>query len=187
VTLEEFKQILVDNYFTIQKIVIPQVLHSFHNDTVISDPNDTYILPYYGWSMDDRKVGREMAVGLQRLRPLLPPVPQITGAGIRIGIIDDGIDITHPEFLAADGRSRVVAYRTFIGGSEKDNIDDIRDDRSHHGTHVTGIAAGNTCGVAPGADLVFARIQPSISTSTDLANAIAWMINQVTRTMNSFL
>lgn len=115
----------------------------------------------------------------------------LTGKGVKIGIIDTGIDIDHPA-LGGNGvsgsdtasrnfpNSKVVVGYDFVGddynpdkSSEKynptpkpDNIpDDCSKDTSTsggHGTHVAGIAAGNSQkdfqGVAPEATLGAYRV-----------------------------
>ena len=74
-----------------------------------------------------------------------------TGLGVRVGIIDTGIDYTH----AALGGGFGPGYRV-VGGWDFVNDDaDPRDDHGH-GTHVAGIAAGNgggIVGMAPQASL----------------------------------
>ena len=100
----------------------------------------------------------------------------LTGKGVKIGIIDTGIDIDHPAFggsgvpgSAAFPTSKVVTGYDFVGdeyngssSSDKYNPvpkpDSIPKDCSGHGTHVASIAAGNDAakrfkGVAPDAKL----------------------------------
>ena len=85
----------------------------------------------------------------------------LTGQGVRVAVMDSGIDLEHPAFAG-----RVVAGYDFVGdefGSEDDqgNVsykpkpDDNPDDCGGHGTHVAGIIGGNDPasgfrGVAPG-------------------------------------
>ncbi len=75
----------------------------------------------------------------------------LDGTGIRIGFIDSGLDITHPEFA---GR-----YETGIGyGADSPWFVDLRD----HGTPTSSVAVGNRDGVgmhgvAPGATVVMAQ------------------------------
>ncbi len=72
------------------------------------------------------------------------------GAGVVIAIIDTGIDYTHPAVAG-----RVIGGYDFVN---KDN--DPRDDH-FHGTHVAGIAAGNSdtlVGVAPEASLIAFKV-----------------------------
>ena len=100
----------------------------------------------------------------------------LTGKGVKIGIIDTGIDIDHPAFggsgvpgSATFPTSKVVAGYDFVGdeyngssSSEKYNPvpkpDPLPKDCMGHGTSVASIAAGNDAakkfkGVAPDAKL----------------------------------
>ena len=70
-----------------------------------------------------------------------------TGQGVKVGIIDTGIDYTHPELAAA-----------YAGGYDFYNNDPDPFDDNGHGTHVAGIIAAQmngqgVVGVAPGARL----------------------------------
>lgn len=75
----------------------------------------------------------------------------VTGQGIRIGIIDTGIDYTHPDLGGGFGTGFKVE-----GGYDFFNDDNDPMDDHGHGTHVASIAAGNGTslkGVAPEATL----------------------------------
>jgi len=76
----------------------------------------------------------------------------LRGEGIKIAILDTGIDPEHPDFAG-----RIAALTSFVGGS---GVDD-----NGHGTHVAGIAAGSGAasqgryqGVAPAARLYIAKV-----------------------------
>ncbi|NVJ26397.1 MULTISPECIES: S8 family serine peptidase [Myxococcus] len=92
----------------------------------------------------------------------------VTGAGVKVCVIDSGMDLDHPEL-----RDAVVAARDFLEGD--DTPSDSLEGRwgSGHGTHVAGIIAARPglggqggpvlderglMGVAPGAQLVIARV-----------------------------
>ena len=100
----------------------------------------------------------------------------LTGKGVKIGIIDTGIDIDHPAFGGSGkpGSSKfptkkVVAGYDFVGDKFDGNVtsrnydpnpvpDSVPDDCAGHGTHVASIAAGNDTakkfkGIAPDAQL----------------------------------
>src|SRR5262245_41279981 len=89
----------------------------------------------------------------------------LTGSGVKVGIIDTGIDIDHPAFGGSGTNgttpfptARIVAGFDFVGdaytgGTANIVPDAIPDDCNGHGTHVAGIVGGNgggVRGVAPG-------------------------------------
>jgi minor extracellular serine protease Vpr len=101
----------------------------------------------------------------------------LTGRGIKVGIIDSGIDIDHPAFggsgvpnSSAFPTARVVAGYDLVGnnydstgqfGSPTPVPDLIPDDCGGHGTHVAGIVGANgggLKGVAPEASLGAYRV-----------------------------
>lgn len=82
-----------------------------------------------------------------------------TGKGVKVGIIDSGIDIDHPDF-----KGRVLYQKDFVGDTYNADTagtnapynpvtapDNNADDCGGHGTHVAGIvgANGTIKGVAP--------------------------------------
>ena len=94
----------------------------------------------------------------------------LTGAGVRVAILDTGIDLGHPSLAhLGDGRTsngEVVAYADFLGVSEGPG------DRGGHGTFVAGILAARSPqglaamanpfsdvdGLAPGVELLVGRV-----------------------------
>lgn len=91
------------------------------------------------------------------------------GTGIKIAIIDTGIDKNHEMF-----NGRVIKEKDF---SSDNNTMDL----NGHGTHVAGIAAGNGLlkGVAPGALLINAKAISSDGYGTDenIIAAINWAVD----------
>lgn len=97
----------------------------------------------------------------------------LTGAGIKVGLIDTGVDYDHPD-LGGDGvnrenstqfpNARVVGGYDFVGddynGTNNPSPDPYPDDCYGHGTHVAGIlgARGLVRGVAPGVQFEVYRV-----------------------------
>ena len=90
------------------------------------------------------------------------------GAGVDIYVIDTGIRATHSEFSGRVSADSV----SFI--EDGNGINDC----VGHGTHVAGIAAGETYGVAKDANIIAVRALDcnNSSDSIILANAINWVL-----------
>ena len=98
-----------------------------------------------------------------------------TGAGIKVAVIDSGLDLTHPDF-ACPGKVQVVE------GSDPDpDGNDLPEDTNGHGTHVAGIVGACTnngtgvVGVAP--DSTILPIQGLDPTVTDTVGTLAGAID----------
>ena len=99
----------------------------------------------------------------------------LDGTGAVVGVIDTGIDLTHPDLAGA-----VVAARAFInnGGESTDVSDELG-----HGSYVAGIIAGRGMvsppGVAPGAGLVVVKaLTAEGGYIFDLARGLEWIVLQ---------
>ena len=123
-----------------------------------------------------------------------------TGAGVFVGVLDSGLDYTHPDFRASAGSSRVAALFDFSQGTDGaecrpgqlDSLTcpEIDGTGGHgHGTHVTGIAAGNGrlnpkyVGMAPQADLLFVKGMRDPQSNggfqdADIVQGVAWMLDR---------
>jgi len=99
----------------------------------------------------------------------------LRGEGVRIAIVDTGIDATHP-----DVRDRIAAHADHTGTAERDDVG--------HGTHVAGIAAGSGAvyrGVAPAASLVIAKVLSAEGGTEDAVLAgMSWASKQNVQVMN---
>ena len=97
--------------------------------------------------------------------------PATKGAGIRVAVIDTGVDASH-----ADLSGRVVPGQDFVNSALNGTTD-----CNGHGTHVSGILAAddNSIGVvggAPEATIVSVRVldKTGSGTSSAVANGILW-------------
>lgn len=77
-----------------------------------------------------------------------------TGDGIKIGIIDTGVNPDHPDFFNSNELSK------FLKGYDFVENDSIPQDTNGHGTQVTGIIAadGQLRGIAPGVEIFSYRV-----------------------------
>lgn len=121
------------------------------------------------------------------INPVQKPPYNLTGKNVLVGIVDSGIDISHPDFRNEDGTTRIVGIwdqtddsgeppegyytGTYYTEGEINRILENGDkkpaaDISGHGTHVAGIAAGNgraskgeNRGVAYEADILVVKLR----------------------------
>lgn len=106
------------------------------------------------------------------------------GAGLYIGIIDDGLQVAHPDLVAncETNIDRDINY------GDNDPTPDLADD--NHGTACAGVAAakGNNglgvCGAAPDAKLVGLRLISAAASDAEEALAINWS-NQTIHVKNN--
>ncbi|TAN28919.1 MAG: protease [Castellaniella sp.] len=98
-----------------------------------------------------------------------------TGKGIRIAILDTGLDLTHPDFAG-----RAIESRSFVSGQPVQ-------DGNGHGTHCAGIAAGPAkpkgqprYGVAGEAELYIGKVLGNEGSGGDgsILEGIDWAISQ---------
>jgi len=115
----------------------------------------------------------ENAWGVARIGAAQAHSQGITGAGIKVAVIDTGIDYSHPE-LAGNYKGGV----NFITAA-----DDYDDSYNSHGTHVAGIiaAASNdtgVIGVAPAAELYAVKVLDGagFGPTSSLLAGIEWAI-----------
>ncbi|MBI5305197.1 MAG: S8 family peptidase [Chloroflexi bacterium] len=104
----------------------------------------------------------------------------LTGKGIKVGVVDTGLDATHPDFAG-----RVAAIKDFTGEGDLDG--------NGHGTHVAGTIGGSGAasggvyrGVAPECTLYAAKVLTSsgFGSISGVIAGVEWAVDQGVRTMN---
>ena len=104
----------------------------------------------------------------------------IQGRGIMIGVVDTGVDASHPDLAG-----RVAATQDFTGEGFSDG--------HGHGTHVCSIAAGSGMassgkyvGVAPEATLLVAKVLRASGSgmTSDVMAGVEWAVNQKAQVIN---
>ncbi len=105
------------------------------------------------------------------------------GSGVKIAIVDTGIDATHPDLAG-----KVVAEQDFSGSPDAK-------DRNGHGTHVASTAAGTGAkdarfkGVAPGAQLINAKVldDQGVGDDSGIIAGVDWAVAQGADVVNMSL
>ena len=107
----------------------------------------------------------------------------INGSGVRIAILDTGIDQNHPDLMG-----KVVLAKSFTGESPEDGFG--------HGTHCASIAAGTGAasngtfkGVAPGALLLNGKVLSNSGSGMEdwVIAGVAWAVNNSAKVISMSL
>jgi subtilisin family serine protease len=110
-----------------------------------------------------------------------------TGAGIRIGIVDTGVDLSHEDLAG-----RIVESTSCIDTDGNPlKCDGSAQDDFGHGSHVAGIAAATkdnglgVAGVAPEAELVVAKVfKGATANSADVIAGVKWVVEHGAKVVN---
>jgi thermitase len=111
-----------------------------------------------------------------------------TGQGVRVGIVDTGVDLNHEDLAG-----RVVESISCVGANgDQAKCNGSAQDDQGHGTHVAGIIAANKdnglgiAGVAPGAQLVVAKALSAQGTGSeeDINAGIKWVVDHGAKVVN---
>lgn len=134
-----------------------------------------------------------------------PERNNLFGSGVLIAVIDSGIDYAHPDFCNPDGSTRIIELwdqtldriytqaeinEALLASSAQERYAIVPSrDLSGHGTHVTGIAAGNGRasggqyrGVAPQSSLLIVKLGISdpegFPRTTELMRAVDYILQK---------
>lgn len=111
-----------------------------------------------------------------------------TGAGVRIGIVDTGVDLEHEDLAG-----KVVESSSCVGSKgDQAKCQGTAQDDQGHGTHVSGIAAAvkdngkGVAGVAPDAQLVVAKVLSATGTGSgsDVIAGVKWVVDHGAKIVN---
>lgn len=109
------------------------------------------------------------------------------GAGVKVAILDSGIDINHPDLAG-----KIAVQRVFVSST----IDPDISDKNGHGTHVAGIIAANTnnnigvAGTCPECQLIIGKVVTNDGTgnatgaTSDIVSGITWATDQGAKVIN---
>ena len=132
-------------------------------DRVFSVPQPEIVSPEYANSWGVARIGSELAAG-----------NGIKGAGVKVAVLDTGIDYNHPDLI-----------ENYRGGYNfvDDTGDPYDDSRFGHGTHIAGIIAarGNgagVVGVAPEASIYAVKVLNGgmMGSTSDIVSGIEWAV-----------
>jgi subtilisin family serine protease len=101
-----------------------------------------------------------------------------TGAGVKVALLDSGVDTSHPDLAG-----RVTASRNFVGGED--------DDLVGHGTHVASTIVGSGAasdgryrGVAPDALLLSGKVCDFFCPESAILAGMQWATDEGARVVN---
>ncbi|MBW6469936.1 MAG: S8 family serine peptidase [Methanosarcinaceae archaeon] len=118
-------------------------------------------------------MGQVTPWGIERIQAPAVHRNGIYGTGIKVAIIDTGVDYNHPDLAA-----------NYIGGYDFVNSDEDPMDDAGHGTHVAGTVAAinndiGVIGAAPGIDLYALKVLNSEGSGSysNIISAIQWAVD----------
>lgn len=102
--------------------------------------------------------------------------PDLTGEGVKVAVLDTGLDLNHPDFAGLP----VAQTKSFVGTSSAQ-------DGHGHGTHCCGTVAGPAqpafgprYGVAPGVELLVGKVlaDDGFGMMSQIIDGITWALNE---------
>ena len=135
---------------TVERIVMDRVLPVLFDDpTPVADPQPVEAM--------DQDIPEDPLWHLRKVGTTAVRQKGFTGKGVRVGIIDTGIQADHEELAGKvesflDFTTLTVEDGELVGEPGTEPYDD-----NGHGTHCAGTIAGNKVGIAPDAKLIIAK------------------------------
>jgi len=136
----------------------PPTTGSGPNDPLFAQNGENDLLLNGQWNMRKTRVPAAWA--------------EATGAGIKVAVLDTGLDLGHPDF-ACTGKVQVVA-----GADPDDDSSTSPEDDNGHGTHTAGIVGACTnnntgvVGAAPGSTILPIQVLSDTATAETIAEGI---------------
>jgi subtilisin family serine protease len=160
--------------------IVPAIAASIPEPAIeglLHNPNVTYVEP----DSEVYAISEVLPWGIDRIDAELVHQYNNKGDGVKVAIIDTGIDLDHPDLT-------VAGNVTFVAGTANG------DDDAGHGTHVAGIVAAldneiGVIGVAPKADLYAVKVLDSSGSGwmSDVVAGINWSANNGMKVINMSL
>ena len=181
-------ELLGDSYaiLTLQAAHIPE-LYNYHEIEYIELPKKLFLTQI-----------QQESLSAACITPVHSGKYNLSGKGVIVGIIDSGIDYSHPEFHDSNGNSRVLYLWDqmaegkppdgFFNGAEYTSEQLTKEstligDYVGHGTAVSGIAAGKT-GAAPESSLIVVKLgekgHKSFAKTTEIMRALKYISDKAT-------
>ncbi|MBI3336210.1 S8 family peptidase [Candidatus Peregrinibacteria bacterium] len=153
-----------------------RIRHRLKDSTVLRCPLGTSLYQ----ARPERMFRVQGWISSNQVRAITVQQTGVVGAGVKVAVLDTGVDATHPEL-----QGRIVSRTSF---TESDG-----EDHQGHGTHVAGIIVGqgikeivdggetnSARGVSPGASLLVGQIcdEQGWCSEGDIMRGIEWAVDQ---------
>lgn len=109
--------------------------------------------------------------GVDRIDAECAHAQGVVGTGVKVAVVDTGIDLQHPDLVVKGGRNMINPRKSYT-------------DDNGHGTHVAGIIAAlnnqiGVVGVAPGASLYAVKVLSASGSgwTSDIMAGVDWCID----------
>ena len=181
IELLKFPQIKAKDTERSQEQSLEEAKRKLEQDPRVKDVGYNYVV-YPRFTPDDKLYSRQYAP-----RKIQAPKAwnSTLGKGVKIGVIDTGIQANHPDLAG-----KVVAQRDFYS-ADGTAEDGKAEDTIGHGTQVSGIAAADTnnkrgiAGICPDCKLVVGKfIGPKGGTIADSLKAINFAVDHGAKVLN---